>query len=69
MRFEQRVCDLCGSKSELVLTREPHPMPLAPAQSMEARGWDTVGGLDRCPGCAWLGYTEPHRNHEPVTVR
>ena len=60
MRYERRVCDLCGRRSDLHLvydhTDRRHPLR---AQSMLARGWTVVDELDRCPDCTWMEHRTP----------
>jgi hypothetical protein len=60
MRYEQRVCDLCGRRSRLVLVNDHTQVgqPLR-AQSMLARGWTILGELDRCPDCTWMDHRTP----------
>lgn len=56
MRWEQRVCDLCGRRSALELVAEPprRVSSLTPPRSMLERGWTILGGEDRCPDCTWV---------------
>jgi len=54
VRFEQRVCDQCGKRSDLLLTREPDAPGLVRVLSMEQRGWGLINDRDLCPDCMWM---------------
>lgn len=54
MRYEQRICDFCGRRSELVLVAEPRRSNLTPPQTMAQRGWVIIDDCDSCPDCTWI---------------